>query len=486
MATLGERSEDLQGTFTGRISRRLSLLLGLIFVVVLLIGGVSLLAARSIYLSTEDIERQGRHVEAVDAIHAAIHHLISAVQQSIITGALYPEDERQQFAAELNMLLEQYADLEETEGDFPEREGEMRISREIRKMIADLLPLSEKLFNAVARRQAIDRRDLEHLTTINTKIPDKAHEMVKIHRIKIERSIQESWKTMWLILSSYLALIVFGSLLILGSNLVFYKTIVLPIRRLASATLEVARGDFQKRVPVTSQDEIGQLSHAFNAMAEKLEEHEKKLKGLAVLEERERIAREMHDGLAQALGSLLFKIRGAALADLPDAKARGALHELEEIAEEAYTEVRQSIFGLRTRVTRSLGLIPTLAEYLHDLSKQSGIVIDLQVPDEAAIRLSFQVEIQLIRVIQEALTNVRRHAQARCAWVSFRVQGEELEVVIGDDGRGFDLAEVQARGRGHFGLQTMRERIQAGGGKLDIETAPGKGTKVFVMLPLLT
>jgi signal transduction histidine kinase len=193
----------------------------------------------------------------------------------------------------------------------------------------------------------------------------------------------------------------------------------------------------------------------------------------------------MHDGLGQALGSLLVKIRCAALRDLPDAKARVALDKVEKIAEEAYAEVRQSIFGLRTIVTRSLGLIPTLAEYLHDFSQQSGITTDLQVPHETAIRLSLRAEIQLIRVIQEALTNVRRHAQARRAWVSFRVQGEELEVVIGDDGRGFDLAGVQTGARGHFGLQTMEERSQAVGGKLDIDTAPGKGTKVSVTLPLL-
>ncbi len=317
-------------------------------------------------------------------------------------------------------------------------------------------------------------------------MPDQAHEINEIHQIKINRSIQESWDRMWLILSFYVAFIMIGSALIFGSNIVFYRTIVQPLRRLAQATQDVASGDFTRRVSATSRDEIGQLSHAFNAMAEKLEEHEEKLRGLAVLGERERLAREMHDGLAQALGSLLLKIRGAALQNLPDARARETLHEVEKIAEEAYTEVRQSIFGLRTMVTRTLGLIPTLAEYLHDFSRHTGIHIDLQVPQETAVRLSLQAEIQLVRVIQEALTNVRRHAQTRSAWVSFAVRGEELEVVIGDDGCGFDLGEVQARSPGHFGLQIMRERIQTVGGKFDIETAVGRGTKVLVILPLLT
>ncbi|MFQ5657538.1 MAG: HAMP domain-containing protein, partial [Candidatus Methylomirabilales bacterium] len=278
MATLGEWSKDLQGTFTGRISRRLSLLLGLIFVVVLLIGGVSVLAARSIYLSTEDIERQGRHVDVIYGIHVAVRHLISALQQSIITGAPYPEDELQRAVAKLYVLSKRYEQLEEAEGDFPESERESKNWQEIRKTIADLVPLSERLFNAVARGQAIDPRDLQLLTTINTGMPDQAHEMNEIHRIKMERSIQESRNRMWLILGFYLSFIVIGSLLIVGSNLVLYRTIVLPIRRLASATLEVARGDFQNRLPVSSKDEIGQLSYSFNIMAERLAEHERQLK----------------------------------------------------------------------------------------------------------------------------------------------------------------------------------------------------------------
>ncbi|MFQ5882752.1 MAG: HAMP domain-containing protein [Candidatus Methylomirabilales bacterium] len=486
MTTLGQRSEELQGTFTGRISRRLSLLLGLIFLVVILIGGVFLLSARSIYLSTEEIERQGRHVETIEEVHASVHHLIAAVQHSIITGTPLPEDEQQKLMAHLKGHAEEYAELEEVEGDFPDKEKEMRIFLEIKKMIAELLPVTEKVVKAATRGQGIDRSDLEYLNTLNTRIPDLTYQMNEIHRTNTKRSVQASWKRMWVIFTSYLAFIVIGSLLILGSNLVFYRTIVLPIRRLASATLDVARGDFQKRVSVTSRDEIGQLSHAFNAMAERLEEHEKMLQTLATLEERERIAREMHDGLAQALGYLHMHLAALEARTSPEAQdgIRAELREIKKVAGDAYEEIRQSIFGLRTMVSRGLGLIPTLTEYVHDFSRQTGIAVDLQIGGDHAPRFSPDVEVQLLRIIQEALANIRKHAAATHAEVRFDVEGDRSCVTVRDDGRGFEPGKILEERSRHFGLQAMRERAEGVGGNLEIEAAPGRGTKVMVQLPL--
>ncbi|MFQ5684857.1 MAG: HAMP domain-containing protein, partial [Candidatus Binatia bacterium] len=462
MATPGKTSEDLQGTFTGRINHRLSLLVGLSFVVVLLIGGFSILAARSIYQSAEVIEGQGEHIETIDALHAAVHHLALAVQQSIITGTPSPEDEQQKLVTRLQVLEEQYAELEETNGDFPDKEREMRIFSEIRKLIADLLPLTEKLFNAVARGQSIDHRDIEHMTAINMKIPILAHDMNAIHRSNMQQSIEKSWERLWIILGFYLAFIVIGSLLILGSNLVFYKTIVLPIRRLGSATQEVASGDFRKRVGVASRDEIGQLAHSFNVMAERLEEHEKMLETLATVKERERIAREMHDGLAQALGYIHMHVAAVEARLPPEGQdgIRGDLRNIKKVAGEAYEEIRQSIFGLRTMVSQGLGLIPTLTEYLHEFSRQNGITTHLQVGGDHAPRFSPDVEIQLVRIIQEALTNIRKHAGATRAVVRFDVEGDCCCVTIRDDGQGFEPGKIPEEGCRHFGLETMRERAQ--------------------------
>ena len=485
MTTLDETSEDLQGTFTGRISRRLSLPLVLSFVAVLLIGGVSILAARSIYLSTQEIDRQGQHVEAINGIHAAVHHLVSAVHESVITGTPYPDDKREKFVADLHVFSGEYEELEKHEGPFPEQEKELKIWGEMKKMISDLVPLSEGSFYAVAQGRAIDSRDLERLTAINTMLPLYAREMTDIHQIKVKRSIQQSWDRLWLILGLYLTFFVIGCAFILGSNLLVYKTMVLPIRRLASATQEVASGDFSKRVSVTARDEIGQLAHSFNVMTERLEGHEKTLQTLATLKERERIAREMHDGLAQALGYIHMHLGALEARTSAEAQGeiRGELREIKKVAGEAYEEIRQSIFGLRTMVSRGLGLIPTLTEYLHEFSRQNGITTHLQVGGDHAPRFSPDVEIQLVRIIQEALTNIRKHAGATRVVVRFDVEGDCCCVTVRDDGQGFEPGKIPEEGCRQFGLQAMRERAQGIGANLEIEATPGRGTKVMVRLP---
>ncbi len=472
--------------FRAQISRRLSLLLGLIFIVVLFIGGIVLLSAQSIYLSTEKVERQGRHVEAIDGLHSAVYHLVSALQATVITGIPLPAEEQQRLTTDLKVRLQQYTELEVAEESFPDKDREMGIFLEIGKAIGELLPMTDKAFAAVARGQRLSHPDMENLMAINTRIPDLAHAMNEIHRINMKQAIAESRARMWLILGFYLGFILIGSLLILGSNLVFHRNIVLPIRRLAAATLELAQGDFRKRVPVTSQDEIGQLAHSFNEMAERLEEHERMLQNLATLKERERIAREMHDGLAQALGYLhlrLATLEARSAAEAPNG-IRGELQNLKTVVGKTYEEVQQSIFGLRTMLSRGLGLIPTLTEYLHDFSQQNGIAVDLQIGDERAARFSPEAEVQLVRIIQEALANVRKHAGATQAVVRFDLREGRRCVSVSDDGHGFEPEHVMEKASRHFGLQTMRERAEGIGGGLEIESASGQGTTVTVRLPL--
>jgi len=206
---------------------------------------------------------------------------------------------------------------------------------------------------------------------------------------------------------------------------------------------------------------------------------------MAVVKERQRIARELHDSLAQTLGYLHLK-----LADLERrAGADGTAHlevelaDLKKVARDAYEEARQAIFGLRSMVSRSLGLIPTLTEYLHDWSGQTAVAVDLQVDAEEATRLPPVVEVQLIGIIQEALANVRKHAGARHVLVSVERRDEAARVAIHDDGRGFDPGAVAGGSNGGFGIETMRERAEAVGGKFTISSRPGQGTQVEVEFP---
>src|SRR3990172_1699467 len=153
--------------FRGRINRRLSLLLGVIFIVVLLIGGISVLSARSIYLSTANIEKMSRHVDDIDAIHVHVHRLVLAVQESIISRNVFPERDRQQLIAALKKHLDDYTKREEVEKEFPEKQQEMKTLLEIRKLVTELFSVTERLFDAVTHGQNIDPRDLQYLTSSN-------------------------------------------------------------------------------------------------------------------------------------------------------------------------------------------------------------------------------------------------------------------------------------------------------------------------------
>src|SRR3989475_1398784 len=210
------------------------------------------------------------------------------------------------------------------------------------------------------------------------------------------------------------------------------------------------------------------------------------LKELTVLEERERIAREMHDGLAQQLGYLYIKIGQLEMgaSSEPASLVGDELRRVKRVAAAAYGEVRQAIFGLKMMVARDLGLIPTLTEYLHEFSKETGISVELNVADEATTRLSAHAEVQLIRIIQEALANIRKHAHAKRAWVIFETEGDKAKITVQDDGRGFDSPDAARLSRASIGLQSMRDRAELAGGTAAVGSAQGKGASVIGGVPI--
>jgi signal transduction histidine kinase len=232
-------------------------------------------------------------------------------------------------------------------------------------------------------------------------------------------------------------------------------------------------------------DEMEFLSVFANQAAVAVENAQlyRQLKEMTVLEERERIAREMHDGLAQQLGYLYLEIRR--LETNPCiSPLQQEFHRIRKVAAVAYEEIRQAIFGLNMRVSRGLGLLPTLTEYLHEFGKQTSIAVALDIPDKGTTKLSAHVEVQLIRIIQEALGNTRKHAHAQHVWVSFGMEEGMAKITIRDDGRGFDPEEVQRLERACLGLQSMQDRVLSVGGMILVESQPGQGTQVSVWLPV--
>lgn len=207
---------------------------------------------------------------------------------------------------------------------------------------------------------------------------------------------------------------------------------------------------------------------------------------VAILEERDHIAREMHDTLAQVLGYLHLKAattrKRLQSGDLE--RAGDELEEMQDLANEAYVDVREAILGLRETVAPAGGVIGGLRQYLQKFSRQSGIDVRLDLPPDAGASLAPEGEIQLLRVVQEALTNVRKHAEARNATVRIESDHAHLRVTIEDDGRGFDAGRLEREEGRSFGMRSMRERVERAGGSLSVDSAPGAGTRIVVLLPL--
>ena len=207
----------------------------------------------------------------------------------------------------------------------------------------------------------------------------------------------------------------------------------------------------------------------------------------AVIQERERTAREMHDGMAQLLGYIntqTIAVRKL-LSDNRFAEAHEELTKIENIARGLYADVREGILGLRIPADSRDGLVKTMREYAASYTEMSGIRIEIEAPAGIDLSdLSPSSEIQLTRIIQEALTNVRKHSKATNAVVTFARRANELCLNITDNGRGFDMTNLPPREWPRFGLQTMKERAQAVGGGFEIQTALGKGCNILVRVPL--
>lgn len=238
-----------------------------------------------------------------------------------------------------------------------------------------------------------------------------------------------------------------------------------------------------------ADEEVLRLFAALAAVAIENARLHAEVQVLATLQERERIARELHDSLAQVLGFIRLQVAAAreAAAQGETTALRELLAQIETAAGEAYADVREAILGLRSRVGTERDLLNTLRQYLDRYQRQTGLTVHLEAsPTVATARLSPAAEVQLLRIIQEALTNVRKHARARQVWLRLATltgdaQGA-LQCQVVDDGRGFDPCLLA--GDLHFGLATMHERAESVGGRLRIESAPGQGTCVTVTLPL--
>ncbi|HEY8425583.1 MAG TPA: GAF domain-containing protein [Limnochordales bacterium] len=208
-----------------------------------------------------------------------------------------------------------------------------------------------------------------------------------------------------------------------------------------------------------------------------------RLRETAVLEERYRLSREMHDTLAQTLGYLGLQASHALrLIQSGDTdQASEELRQMAEVLREAYLDVREAIEDLRASTDEGGGLEASLRRIVETFRQRTPIAAHLEVRGSVP-EVPPAVHLQLLRIVQEALANVRKHSQATRVEVQVRADPGHLELSVADDGKGFHPASTQAPG--HHGLVAMRERAQAIGARLTIATGPGRGTRVMLRLPV--
>jgi signal transduction histidine kinase len=207
----------------------------------------------------------------------------------------------------------------------------------------------------------------------------------------------------------------------------------------------------------------------------------------AAVEERERIAAELHDELGQVLGYVKLQTQVARdlLARDEADNAEKALAQLASVAQLAHTDIREFILGARMATALEHGFMPALQGYLEQLQENFSLQIRLQVsPIWDDGRLELGVAFQLLRIVQEALTNARKHAQAQLLCVCLDHRDGNVAIMIQDDGQGFDLERLYESEGLSFGLWFMRWRAESIGGRLEVQSNPAQGTCVTVLVPL--
>ena len=300
--------------------------------------------------------------------------------------------------------------------------------------------------------------------------------------------------------------------------------VVRPLEDLSKAASRIAAGNLDDPISTRGTGEVSRLAQAFEEMRvrlqdmldrergwsevleERVEQRTREIMALheelrrkeevrsrllsklvsAQEEERKRIARELHDEVGQALTAVIMETAAVETA-LPEnsSAARAKLQGVRSMASQAIKDLRQLIFGLRPEVLDDLGLVPAVREYAKEYLESRGVHVEVN-SSRWQSRLPSEIEAPVFRIIQEAITNIARHAQATEAQIDLHLADSTHCVQVEDNGIGFDpsqVDQVQPSGQG-LGLRGMEERVSILGGTFQIESQAGRGTRIVAEIPL--
>lgn len=289
----------------------------------------------------------------------------------------------------------------------------------------------------------------------------------------------------------YLFLITLGTLLYL--EFAGYRTLSKRLERISSFMAVLSRGNLGQRMEVEAEDELGRMEGELNHLAEKIEKQVSSLQRLAeyneamqeqvhtaaIIQERQRLARDLHDAVSQHLFALNM-LTAATLRrfEADPGQAREFLGEIADMAARAQGEMRALLLHLHPVQLSEDPLHVGVAKLVKDLEAKSSLVFQL---DLEPLMISRGIENHLFRIIQEGLSNILRHADATRVKISTVKKGRDLFLHISDNGKGFDPREGQKAG---YGLKTMRERCEEVGGTFTLTSGEGQGTHISLRIPL--
>ncbi len=205
-------------------------------------------------------------------------------------------------------------------------------------------------------------------------------------------------------------------------------------------------------------------------------------------EERQRLARDIHDGPAQSMVNILVKTELCErLMDINQEKSKEELKNLRVVVRDTLKDIRKIIYDLRPMSLDDLGLIPTLERYIYNFQEDTGIGVDLNIIGSVK-SLEPAIEVAVFRIVQESLSNVSKHSQGTFVRIIVEFSKTRLNLSIIDNGIGFDVEEVSKIGRtatGGFGLMNIRERLELLDGKIQVNSSLGAGTRLNIYIPLI-
>jgi signal transduction histidine kinase len=296
-------------------------------------------------------------------------------------------------------------------------------------------------------------------------------------------------------LAPFIALL--GGMVALGLGVGMARSVLSAIRSMEEGMGRIAAGDFSEPIRLENRDELGALAERINqtatalasareatVVAERAQALRERITqvSLAQEEERRRISRELHDHLGPSLAAIVNRLRAIEPAIATDpGRLRAELRDVSRRLTDHIQGIRELIYDLRPVTLDQLGLVGSLRQYVERFGQEHAI--EASFTSTGDFDLNPLVEVTVLRVVQECLSNAQRHAGAARVEVVLAVARDELKVQVTDDGRGFDPAVVPGQGK-NLGLLSMRERAELVEGGLTVETGPGAGCRVTLEIPL--